>query len=108
MIASARRQSQYDARLERLQEMERDRERRHAERLRDVEAAQFEARQKLLRDMDHLRAREQVEWGDRGSERRGRFDGSGRYECRSASDRVLGLVGRGGIGGGETGGSMRF
>lgn len=53
-------QSQFDARVERLQETERERDRRHAQTLRDAEVAQFEARQSLLRDMDSLRTREQV------------------------------------------------
>lgn len=53
-------QAQYDARVCRLEELERDRDRRHTERLREVEAKQFEARQQLLREMDQLRMREQV------------------------------------------------
>lgn len=53
-------QSQYDARVERLQETERDRERRHNDRMREAEVSQFEARQNLLREMDLLRTREQA------------------------------------------------
>ncbi|CAM9958082.1 unnamed protein product, partial [Choristocarpus tenellus] len=53
-------QAQYDARLERVLEREREQEKRHVEQLRNSETAQFEARQNLLRDMDTLRAREQV------------------------------------------------
>ncbi|CAM9244184.1 unnamed protein product, partial [Ectocarpus fasciculatus] len=53
-------QSQYDGRVERLQETERDRERRHNDRLREAEVSQFDARQNLLREMDLLRTREQA------------------------------------------------
>lgn len=53
-------QSQYDTRVERLREAERERERRDKDRLRDAEVSQFEARQNLLREMDLLRTREQV------------------------------------------------
>ena len=53
-------QSGYDSRVERLEEAERERERRSRERLRDAEVSQYEARQGLLREMDLLRAREQV------------------------------------------------
>lgn len=40
--------------------MERNRDRRSKERLRDAEVSQFEGRQNLLREMDLLRTREQV------------------------------------------------
>lgn len=53
-------QCQYDARVARLQETDRERERRGKELLRDAEVSQFEARQNLLREMDLLRTREQV------------------------------------------------
>lgn len=53
-------QAQYDARVEGLEEAERERERRNVERLRNAEASHFEARQNLLRELDILRTREQV------------------------------------------------
>ena len=46
--------------MERLEEAERERDRRSRERLRDAEVSQYEARQGLLREMELLRAREQV------------------------------------------------